>query len=76
MKPKKTFTVHTDPLKVKRRILELEAQLKKVQGPEHPFDYKYEEKNEIKEELNALYRLRYKQKNYTKPPVKTKVRGL
>lgn len=75
MKNKKSFTVHTDPLKVVARIKKLEAEAK-FKDPNLAWHEVTDTQNMIKAELNTLYRLRHKQKNYTKPPVKTKVRGL
>ena len=76
MKPEKPFTVDTDPLKVKRRILELESKLPTIRLYDTPYHEYKKKRKEIKDELNALYRLRHKQKNYISPPRKTKVRGL
>lgn len=75
MKPKKPFTVDTDHLKVKRRILELESELPTVRLYNTPYHEYIKRRKKIQLELNDLYRLRHKQKNYTKPPRKIKLKG-
>lgn len=62
----KPLTVESNPNKVKRRIRELENELK---GP-----ISHTHRNELKEELRTLTRLRHKQKNYTPPPKKVNLK--
>jgi len=63
LKDSKPFTINSAPHRVVSRIQELEGKLKGLKWYEH------DAKNVIKEELNDLYKLRKKQKNYK--PVKS-----
>ena len=65
------LTVESDPNKIVNRIKELEADLKSSIDNRESFD----SRNLIKNELRQLYRLRKKQKNYTKPPKKFSTKG-
>ena len=69
-KKPKPFTVDTPAHKVVSKIQELEAELKGLpRGPENAdFLNLFRIRKGIKDELNILYRLRKKQKNYIPPP--------
>jgi len=81
----KTFTIESNPENIKARIKELEAELRPYTAkpdwhdtldPNTDLYPRLKARNIIKAELNILYKLRYKQKNYTKPPTKVKTKGL
>jgi hypothetical protein len=65
---RKPLSVHSDPAKVKLAISNLEGQIQNCQSPI--------QRSRLKKELNILYRLRHKQKNYTPPPRKINLKGL
>ena len=68
-KEPKPFTVDTPATKVISKILDLEDELRHTPRiMNSPSDPDFEKRNRIKDELNILYRLRKKQKNYIPPP--------
>ena len=75
----KPLTIDSAPHKVVAKIQELEVELKTLPRGAKGFDIPelYHLRIVIKDELNTLYRLRKKQKNYTPPPKKINLnRGL
>jgi len=74
MKPQKPLSINSPSEKTIKEIKNLESQLRGLLKPA-PGDRWINQINDIKKELNRLYRLRKKQKNFKPIPTKTKKKG-